>query len=200
MTIWFCSDWHLWHENIIRYCNRPFKDAVEMTHRIRDIHNSYVKPSDHYYNLGDVCMGRDSRGDELEIVPEFNGHGRLIMGNHDHYHIKHYARVFEKVMAMWMIDNIRFTHIPIHTGSMGWAEANVHGHIHDQDSPQPVVTKDGKVQPYVNICVERTEYRPISLEEVKDRIKLAKESYGKSATVRVEDSPVREPSAESNGC
>ena len=28
MTIWFTADLHLGHQNIIRYCDRPFDDVV----------------------------------------------------------------------------------------------------------------------------------------------------------------------------
>lgn len=177
MTIWFSSDWHFYHENIIRFCNRPFANAAEMNEMLITYHNAYVKPEDHFYNLGDITMKRDGQGAGLDVIDRLNGHGRLIMGNHDHYAIKHYAAKFEKVMAMWMIDNIRFTHIPVHPTSMGSATANVHGHIHDQDSPPPVMDHESVIRPYVNISVERTAYRPLALEELKDLIaKAAKAS------------------------
>lgn len=28
--VWFTSDTHFYHENILRYCSRPFKDISEM--------------------------------------------------------------------------------------------------------------------------------------------------------------------------
>lgn len=173
--IWFSSDHHFHHANIIKYCNRPFKDVVEMNQRLVEIHNTYVKPPDHWYCLGDVTMKRDNQGLGLQILLEMNGHGRLIMGNHDHYANKWYAVYFEKIMAMQMIDGIRFTHIPIHTSAMSWStRANVHGHIHDNDAPEPVVRVDKdsqlKVQPYINISLERTNYRPVTLGEIKEMI------------------------------
>lgn len=176
MTIWFSSDLHFHHANIIRFCNRPFADPADMNAKLVQVHNAFVQPNDHWYNLGDVTMQRDGRGKGLEILAQMNGHKRLIMGNHDHYKMELYLKHFEKVMAMQMFDGMRFTHIPIHPGSMGESIANIHGHIHDQDSPDPVVTK-GIVRPYVNICVERTGYRPLTLDEVKLRVIAAKETY-----------------------
>lgn len=175
--IWFSSDHHFHHENIIRYANRPFSHASEMNDFMIDQHNKFVRPSDHWYCLGDVTMMRDNKGFGLNVLRGMNGHKRLILGNHDHYAMKFYLEHFEKVMAMNVIDNMRFIHIPIHPTSFGGVKATIHGHIHDQDSPPPVmyVDKNQKlvIKPYINICVERTKYRPITLGEIKVLVKEA---------------------------
>lgn len=178
--IWFSSDHHFGHKNIIQFCGRPFPDTIEMDEQLVIRHNAYVRPNDHWYCLGDVTMERDTRGDGLVILDRMNGHRRLIMGNHDHYHVSHYLKYFEKVMAMNVIDNIRFTHIPVHPASMGGVRANVHGHIHNnQDGVfQPVmrvdkVTQKITMKPYINISVEVTDYRPVNLEEIREMIRKA---------------------------
>lgn len=192
MEIWFSSDLHFHHLNIIRYCNRPFANPKEMNEYLVERHNAYVKPQDHWYNLGDVTMERDNQGRGLEIVAKLNGHKRLIFGNHDHYAAKHYLKYFEKVMAVQNIDRIEFSHFPIHPLSMGSYLANVHGHIHDKPNYDPVLRVDkttGRVwvQPYINISVEKTAYRPVSLDEIKTMIRqeIARwsEQDGKSDTL-----------------
>jgi calcineurin-like phosphoesterase family protein len=55
--VWFTSDFHLGHFNIIRYCNRPFVDTQEMNAVILERLNAAVKPNDVLYFLGDFCMG-----------------------------------------------------------------------------------------------------------------------------------------------
>ncbi len=42
-SIWFTSDFHLGHFNIIRYCNRPFADILAMDDAIVDGVNTSVK-------------------------------------------------------------------------------------------------------------------------------------------------------------
>ena len=59
-----------------------------------------------------------------------------------------------------------FTHIPLHEESLGRFGTNVHGHLHYKR-----VMKDGMVDPrYFNVSVEQTDYAPITLEEVNERI------------------------------
>ncbi len=185
MTIWFSSDLHLWHANIIKFCNRPFDNAYVMTEQLREIHNTYVKPQDKWYNLGDLTMLRNKH-DEAKIIDEmkkWNGHKRLIMGNHDHFPLRVYAEIFEKIVGTgrWF-ENFWFSHFPIHPDSMGGASACIHGHIHDSPSPPPVVQIDKKTQrvsykPYINVSVEATNYRPVSLDEIKELVKAAKGEY-----------------------
>ena len=56
--VWFTSDFHFGHFNIIRYCNRPFANIQEMDDAIADRVNACVKTNDVLYFLGDFCMGK----------------------------------------------------------------------------------------------------------------------------------------------
>ncbi len=47
--VWFTSDFHLGHFNIIRYCNRLFADTQEMNAAILERLNASVKPNDVLY-------------------------------------------------------------------------------------------------------------------------------------------------------
>ena len=49
--IYFIADTHLNHANIIKYCNRPFKNTCEMNEYIIQKWNSVVKNDDIVYHL-----------------------------------------------------------------------------------------------------------------------------------------------------
>lgn len=55
---YFTSDWHLFHANIIKYSNRPFKDSAEMNAVIQQRLNEKVKEKDWLYFLGDMAFTR----------------------------------------------------------------------------------------------------------------------------------------------
>ncbi len=57
-SIWFTSDFHLGHFNIIRYCNRSFANILAMDDAIVDGVKACVKSNDVLYFLGDFCLGR----------------------------------------------------------------------------------------------------------------------------------------------
>ena len=52
--IYYTSDLHLFHDNIIRLCNRPYKNVYEMNDDIVERWNNKVKPDDDVYILGDM--------------------------------------------------------------------------------------------------------------------------------------------------
>lgn len=176
MQRWFCSDHHLGHWNIIKYSNRPFTSLAEMHDTLVERHNAVVKPNDHVSFLGDVTIKRGGRLDKEWFIKEmrrYNGHKRLYLGNHDHFPIKVYLEAgFEKVYATWRDEErFLFSHIPVHPKSLGSAIANVHGHTHTQPNYPPVVIPErGLIKPYINICVEQTDYRPVSIDEIKARV------------------------------
>ena len=79
MTVWFTSDTHFDHKNVINYCSRPFDSVEEMNDTLIHNWNSVVGTDDIVYFLGDFCFS--SRHNEFLDV--LHGEKHLIVGNHD---------------------------------------------------------------------------------------------------------------------
>jgi len=162
--IWVISDTHFGHDNIIKYCGRPFKDAKEADEVMIENWNRTVKPSDIVYHLGDVHFYK-KEVEAYETLKALQGHKRLIVGNHDDVPQLVRSGMFEKIMLwrVWKDFGIIMSHIPMHVSQLelkrfGDHMINVHGHIHDQDSPEG---------PYRNVSVEKIGYTPINIEELR---------------------------------
>lgn len=81
MAIFFSSDTHYFHRNVIKYCNRPFETVEEMNDYLITKHNEIVKPEDTWYFLGDFGFASNNR--LREIIAKLNGKKIIICGNHD---------------------------------------------------------------------------------------------------------------------
>lgn len=129
--IYFIADTHFNHENIIKYCNRPFKSTEEMNDYIIKKWNSVVKNEDTVYHLGDVGFGPI---DELKkLISNLNGTKILIMGNHDiRRNIKKWKEIgFTEVYKKKLIINdFVLTHEPIQ--ELEKNQINIFGHIHNK--------------------------------------------------------------------
>lgn len=180
MNMWIISDTHFTHGAMLRFKRedgeplRVFSSIEEMDETMVENWNRVVKPQDHCYHLGDVAM----RKEHLKIIKRLNGKKRLIFGNHDIFEAKYYFEAgFQKVMGMRVLGGMLFTHVPIHPNSLGRFSVNVHGHIHDslvikRDQAILMDAEEWSVDKrYFNACVERNNYTPIALEEIKKFIK-----------------------------
>lgn len=79
--IFYISDLHLMHQNIIRFDNRPFETVEEMDKALINNWNSVVSNADHVYHLGDFCWGK--KDDWIKYLKLLNGNIHIIKGNHD---------------------------------------------------------------------------------------------------------------------
>lgn len=79
--VFFTSDTHFNHANIIDFCKRPFGSVEEMNEALIANWNRVVSKDDIIFHLGDFCFG----GSEVwnSILDRLNGKIYLILGNHD---------------------------------------------------------------------------------------------------------------------
>jgi calcineurin-like phosphoesterase family protein len=83
---WFSSDSHFWHQNVIRYCSRPYATVEDMNEDMVRRWNVLVKPEDTVYVLGDFSLA--FRAVET-FTHRLSGTKYLCPGNHDFCHSYH---------------------------------------------------------------------------------------------------------------
>ena len=81
--VMFTSDTHFGHSNIIRFCDRPFKDAYHMNEALIENWNRVVSHEQTVFPLGDFAF-KNSQTRTAVIRQRLNGELILIQGNHDH--------------------------------------------------------------------------------------------------------------------
>ena len=81
MNKFFIADTHYGHDNIIKFCNRPFLNVKEMNEALIKNWNSIVSENDEVYHLGDVAMKNPLIA--KQFLESVNGKIYLIKGNHE---------------------------------------------------------------------------------------------------------------------
>lgn len=163
--IFVAADYHFGHSNIIKYCNRPYKDVDEMDKALIKNHNSVVSNNDKIFILGDFAFkNKDSIS---EIVKQLNGRKTLIMGNHDRYSYRYYLDAgFDEVYSCPIIYKNFFvmSHEPIFMNN-NVPFANIYGHVHDNSE-----FKDYTEQSFC-ASMERINYTPIEFDVIVEKMK-----------------------------
>lgn len=169
-NIFFCSDYHFGHEKPYTEFTRPdgsflrheFANADAGDEAMIDRHNAVVRDNDRVYMVGDICFHKK----HLYKVGQMRGRKVLIKGNHDLLEAQDYLQYFDDIRGVHQFSGMVITHIPIHPGSLARWGLNVHGHLHWNQVMMPRES-DGPDERYFNVSVERINYTPISLEEIK---------------------------------
>lgn len=113
--VFFTSDWHVAHANVLKFDKRPFKDLDHMHRVLINNYNSSVTKDDVCYFLGDVGMGKTEV--VKKVISELNGTKILILGNHDKNTYAMYDIGFNVVLnagIFYIGDNrISMSHCPL---------------------------------------------------------------------------------------
>lgn len=169
---YYTADLHLFHTNMIKYENRPFRNATEMNEAIIKAWNEKVKPQDEVYILGDFgfCTGEEANA----CLTRMNGRKYLIKGNHDKFlNDTNFNRsLFGWIRDYFVVydgnDKVVLCHYPIavwdceHHGAL-----HFYGHVHSNtDNRHPALAY---LKNAYNVGVDMIGYAPLSLQEIRNR-------------------------------
>ena len=77
--VFFTSDTHFNHTNIIRFCSRPFKDVEHMNETLIANWNRVVGPDNIVFHLGDFCLGGSAEWTKIAELAHIRMDFRGIM-------------------------------------------------------------------------------------------------------------------------
>lgn len=186
--IYFTSDTHFAHENIIKYCNRPFETLEEHDEELIKRWNEKVSKDSIVFHLGDFGFG-DSKYLK-QIISRLNGKIYLIIGNHDWRSVvRDCSSCFEEVHQQMniKIDNkhIILNHYPMLCFSGAWrgldASWQLFGHVHT--SPYTDAGLDHERLKHLfttqyDVGVDNNDFAPISFKDVAQIIENQQMSLG----------------------
>lgn len=165
-NIFFTSDTHFFHNNVIIYCNRPFETREQMNEVLIQEWNSVVGENDVVYHIGDFAFA--SRTDNEYILSRLNGSKILVAGNHDDKRVRKaigWEFVCNEILLEYGGFNIRCNHFPSWKDNDDY-DIYLHGHCHASLPPTPRVMDVGVDMAYRILG----SYRPFSMSEIADEL------------------------------
>ena len=189
--IWFTSDLHLGHVNVLQFQNRPFADIDEMNGALIANINAKVKKNDELWILGDFSF-RISLEESIALRKKiYCNNVHLVYGNHD----KNYEgtdtfssnQMYKELKTDY--GKIILFHYPIadwngkHHGNI-----HLHGHIHSVgEYNQEQLAKlapdfiyghapkhENPTGRIYDVGVDANNYYPVSLDEILEKMQIKK--------------------------
>lgn len=165
--IYFTSDLHFYHSNVLRFANRPFQEVEEMNRALIQNWNTWVGPEDEVYILGDVTM----RGPEkaMEAVRQLNGRKYLVRGNHDgfvdrsSFDVSLFEWVRDYYELSWQGQKWILFHYPISEWN-GCLRGTVHLHGHQHNHMDYNLQNRARGIRRFDVGVDANNMRPVSVE------------------------------------
>ena len=171
--IFFTSDTHFNHRNIIKYCNRPFSSVEEHDTALVNNWNSVVSKGDTVYHLGDFAcwFPENTYLDRVEnILLKLNGNIIMILGNHDKISLFSKLNKTWETFTLWQNTDLvletsdiklYLNHYPQDLNVLSnKVDFHLHGHVHSK------LDESNKSIMRLDVGVDSHNYRPISYDEV----------------------------------
>jgi len=168
--IYFWSDLHFFHGNIIKYCKRPFwyddagsdpkPDIEAMNDKLIQSWNEHVRPNDTMYYLGDFSFSHDYEKVRA-VFDQLNGDKILIKGNHDYKEILNlgWTSIHDYLEIKHSKKQFMLFHYPIASWkNKSHGSIHLYGHVHGNSPPM-----SGRC---LDVGYDNGYDRPLSVDEV----------------------------------
>lgn len=178
--LFFTSDTHFFHKNIITYCNRPFKNVFEMNEEIIKKWNEKIPEDGIVFHIGDVSLTAIPKVLN-DLLHRLNGAKYLIIGNHEkdalgkEYIREHWKGIYD--IAEIFVDDEEITYkkqhiIMCHYPMLTWNASHrgswqLFGHVHGGLSNKGIIQHHPA---QMDIGVDTNNFNPYSYQEVKEKI------------------------------
>ena len=164
MAIFFTSDWHLDHHNIIEFCDRPFKNKAKMNKAIISNYKDTVTDNDEVYFIGDLALrGADNLNWYINTFGNLPGIKHLIMGNHDRLSFGQYEdagfMTVHSALHLELLD-IYLVHDPAKT-LVRKDKLWICGHVHNLFGKW--IRRN-----VINVCVDVWDFYPVPLDTIQE--------------------------------
>ncbi|MDW7655765.1 MAG: metallophosphoesterase [Bacillota bacterium] len=176
--IYFTSDLHLGHKNIIKLCDRPFISLEEMDETLIANWNQVVTNGDTIYIVGDLMFRTQTH--PADVLKRLKGKKHLILGNHDRSWLNKVeaADFFKSVEHYTEISDgkrkLALCHYPMMSwGGTGKGSYLIHGHIHNNRDAAywPLLAS---MDHALNASVEINHYQPGTFDQLVENNELFK--------------------------
>lgn len=171
-NLFFTSDVHFGHSNIIKFCNRPFASVEEMNEGLIERWNAVVNPGDTVWSLGDFAFMPFDK--TMEVIKRLNGDLHMVLGNHDQKIAQNRKELLDSGLVKEIRDYKELSHNKqriclFHYAQRAWNGSHygswqLFGHTHGDMEPYGKSVDVGVDSPYVT---GEAPYRPFSFEEVE---------------------------------
>ncbi|WP_347253859.1 metallophosphoesterase [Leminorella grimontii] len=171
--IYFTSDTHFCHSNIINLCGRPFESVRHMNDTLIHNWNALVTERDEIYILGDFLF-RGTGQDANQILRRLNGKKYLIRGNHDKFldDPEFDTSMFEWVKDYYELDYQKQKIVMFHYPILEWQgyfrdAIHLYGHVHNSGKDPEQRKRLSALGPRaINVGVDVNRFFPVSINAV----------------------------------
>lgn len=190
--VFFTSDTHFGHSNIIKYCARPFDNTNDMDEALINNWNAKVPKDGIVYHLGDFAWGSINYWEKIR--EQLNGEIILVYGNHDEKYLNN-ERIYKLFKEVIPQKKIWINKIPIYMNHYPFlcfegsykglgATWQLFGHVHSNPRSEEGLDHKRLVNCFptqYDVGVDNNNFTPISFNELHSYINNRQMSLGMAA-------------------
>jgi calcineurin-like phosphoesterase family protein len=175
--VFFTSDLHFDHTNIVRYCSRPFDNVEKMNSTLVENWNRTVDHESTVYVVGDFSLSSD-QSRIVYFLSSLHGTKHLIVGNHDSEESKT-SSLWKSVNDLLTINVNGQLIVLCHYSMRVWNRSHhgswmLYGHSHGS------LVEEDKFS--FDVGVDVWNYTPVSYEQIVKKMQHKQKNFMQEKT------------------